>query len=60
MTTNASRVPRPPTIANSGTSLPRTLRLSGARNGMSGSGLRSRSAITEACAIVNESIAPKP
>ena len=38
-----------------------TRRLSGARNGCSGSrlDLRRRRAITEACAIVNESIAPK-
>ena len=57
-TNHAMPVPRPPSTANSGQLTPRIRRFGRARHGSSASGFFTRSAITEACAIVNESIAP--
>ena len=51
-------VPSPPTTAKSGQSTPRNLQFGRARQTCSPSRARTRNAITEACAIVNESIAP--
>ena len=51
-------VPSPPTIAKSGQSTPPTRRFGRARQGTSSSRLRTLSAVTATCAIVNESIAP--
>ena len=51
-------VPRPPTIAKTGQSIPPIRMFGRARHSSSSSRCRTRSAVTEACAIVNESIAP--
>ena len=57
-TSQAAEVPRPPKIANSGQLTPRMSRFGRARKRISRSRRTYRSAITDAWAIVNESIAP--
>src|SRR5581483_1088409 len=57
-TTQAAAVAQPPKTAKRGHSTPRKRRFGRALNSSSSPGLRTRSAITAACATVNESIAP--
>ena len=57
-TIHAIAVPSPPTTANSGMSTPRIVTFPRLRYGSPSVCFFCRSAITEACAIVNESIAP--
>src|SRR5947209_10872482 len=55
---NDSALPTPPITENRGQSTQRQRKFGRARHGMSCPALRRRNWITEACAIVNESIAP--
>jgi len=61
-TMNAANVPSPPSTAKSGTSSSPMRRFMGARNGLApdrASRPAGAALMTDACAIVNESIAPK-
>ncbi len=60
ITSHDSPVPSPPTIANSGHSTPRKRRFGFARNATSSwPRCLTRMATSDACAIVNENVAPK-